>query len=439
MELILAVLAGIFIGLTAGIFIGKKFFADNKELELKANLYKEEKAKAEALALECEALKTRLTDLKVKEGVLEAEKRKFEVMQARQEEYFSAIQSAAKAQFGELAAKLLKEKAAELGAKNLELLTPLNENIEKFKAEIKSLEKETIDKTARLETKLTEMQSLNRSLAKEAGNLTQALQNKKAQGNLGEMILEDVLQAVGLKEGVHYSKQEFLRSESGAKNYPDFIINLPDNRRVIIDSKMSLADYSKWVNETDEALKEGHIKAHAEAVRNHIKSLSGKEYQRMLKEQSLDFVFMFIPVEYAYISALEYDKNLSSWANEKRVAVVTGSSLLPIIQILEGIWRIDKTSKSMAEIVRNGEEMHKKAVSFLYEMERLGLSMKSSQNSYEEAMGKLRGRGGILSRAQALEKLGVKTGKSLTGAVDEGDDMKHAGGLLLGTGGREED
>jgi len=283
-------------------------------------------------------------------------------------------------------------------------------------AEIKNLEKETIDKNARLETQLTHMQALNQNLAKEASSLTQALQNKKAQGNLGEMILEDVLQSGGLKEGIHYQKQQLLRGEEGDRNFPDFIINLPDNRRVIIDSKMSVADYAKWVNETDESKKEPFLKAHVEAVKSHIKELSDKEYQKLLKENGLDFVIMFMPVEYAYISALDYDKNLSAYAGERRVAIATASSLFPIIRIIEGLWRIDKTSKSMAEIVKNGEEMHKKVVAFLDEMERLGSNLNTSRNTYEEAMIKLRGKGGILSRAQALEKLGVKTNRSLIDA-----------------------
>ncbi|MDR0645657.1 MAG: DNA recombination protein RmuC [Elusimicrobiota bacterium] len=395
MNLIFAVLAGTLAGLMLGIFVGRRFFADNKELG----------------------------ELRVKQAVLEAEKKKLEDMQAKQEEYFSALRNSAAAQFGELASKMLKEKSVELSVKNFEILNPLAENIEKFKTEIKNLEKETIDKNARLETQLNHMQTLNQNLAKEASNLTQALQSKKAQGNLGEIILEDVLQAGGLKEGVHYLKQEFLKDADGGKNYPDFIINLPDKRRVIVDSKMSLENYSKWINEMEESKKERHIKEHIEALRNHIKNLSGKEYQKLLKENGLDFAIMFIPVEYAYIAALDYDKNLAAFAAEKRVAVATASSLFPIIHIIEGLWRIDKTNKSMSEIVKNGEEMHKKVIAFLSEMEKLGSAMKSSQNTYEDAMIKLRGKGGILSRAAALEKLGIKTGKSVENETDDSAAM----------------
>jgi DNA recombination protein RmuC len=389
MNTLLAVLAGILIGAAAGILIGRRFFADG--------------------------------DLRVRAGILEAENKKLAEMSARQEEYFKTLREAAGAQFGELANKLLKEKAFELNSENLKILAPLSENIEKFKTEIRNLERKTIDKNARLETHLTHMQTLNQNLAKEASNLTRALQNKKAQGNLGEMILEDVLQAGGLTERVHYSKQVLLKGEDGGKNYPDFIINLPDGRKVIVDSKMSLANYSGWVNETDEAKKAAHLDAHCEAVKNHIKNLSGKEYHELLKENGLEFVIMFIPVEYAYIAALEQDKNLSAFASEKRIAVATASSLFPILRIIEGLWRIDKTSRSMAEIVKNGEEIHKKATAFLAEMERLGANLQTSRNTYEEAMIKLRGKGGILSRAAALEKLGVKTGKSLADATEQED------------------
>ncbi|MDR0735192.1 MAG: DNA recombination protein RmuC [Elusimicrobiota bacterium] len=401
MNLILAILAGALLGAAGGIFLGRRFFADNTRLE---------------------ALQSQLADWRVKEGVLHTQKQELEAALARQTEYFAALREGAKAQFGELANKLLKEKSLELSAKNSEILAPLAGEIEKFKTEIKNLEKETIDKNARLETQLAHMSRLNQNLAQEASNLTQALQSKKAQGNLGEMILEDILQAGGLKESVHYVKQHFLRGEEGRKNYPDFVINLPDNRRVIVDSKMSLADYAKWVNETDEIKKEQHLKAHAEALKNHIKNLSAKEYQTLLKENGLDFVIMFIPVEYAYISALDYDKDLSAFAGEKRVAIATASSLFPIIRIIEGLWRIDTTSKNMAEIARNGEEMHKKAVAFLGEMARLGANMQAGRNIYDEAMIKLHGRGGIISRAQALEKLGVRTTKSLKNVAQEDNE-----------------
>jgi DNA recombination protein RmuC len=387
MDLILAVLAGVLIGLTGGVFIGVRFFAGSR--------------------------------LRIEKAVLETEKKKLEDMLAKQEEYFAALRQSAGAQFEETASKMLKEKSAELSSKNFEMLNPLAEKIETFKAEIKNLEKETIDKNARLETQLTHMQALNQNLAKEASNLTQALQNKKAQGNLGEMILEDVLQASGLKEGIHYQKQEFLKGLDGGKNYPDFIINLPDGRRVIIDSKMSLENYSKWINEADETKKETHIKSHTDALKNHIKNLSDKEYQKLLKENGLDFAIMFVPVEYAYIAALDYDKNLSAFAGEKRVAVATASSLFPIIRLVESLWRIDKTSKSMDEIIKNGEEIHKKAEAFLAEMDRLGASIKNSQNVYEDAMIKIRGKGGILSRAAALEKLGIKIGKTLEIDIEE--------------------
>ncbi|MDR1683949.1 MAG: DNA recombination protein RmuC [Elusimicrobiota bacterium] len=371
----------------AGVFIGRRFFADTKDLEIKT-------------------------------GILEAEKKKLEAMHAEQKAYFDAIQSKAGDMFNSLASNLLDKKTQNLTLENQKILNPLAQNIEQFKAEIKKLSEQTTDKTARLETQLTSMQTLNQNLAKEAGALTQALQNKKAQGNFGEMILEDVLQAGGLKEGLHYLKQPAFTNDAQAARLPDFIINLPDERRVIIDSKMSLTDYTKWVNETDEAQKPRHLKNHIAAVKANIAKLSGKEYQKMLKDNSLDFALMFIPIEYAYMAALEGEKDLASFAASARVGIVTASSLMPVISIIEGLWRLERTNKSMQEIIKVGEDMHKKVAAFLSDMESLGKSLSAGHNHYNNAMTKLAGRGSILSKARDLEELGIKTAKKLPSAQD---------------------
>ncbi|MDR2191856.1 MAG: DNA recombination protein RmuC [Endomicrobium sp.] len=240
------------------------------------------------------------------------------------------------------------------------IVTPLKDSIKTYQEAVASFTKEQNEKNNALGFAIKDVAKLNQRLADEASNLTTALQNKKIQGDWGEMILERVLEWAGLKEGVEYDKQSFFKNENNERQYPDFIIKLPKDRKVIIDSKMSVENYKRWTNETDEILKAQYLENHVKDIKKHIDELSAKEYQKLLKDEGLDFVIMFAPIEYAYFAALENDDSLNEYASRRKVAIATASSLFPILKVVENLWRIERSNKNTEEIIKTGEEMHKR-------------------------------------------------------------------------------
>jgi DNA recombination protein RmuC len=293
------------------------------------------------------------------------------------------------------------------------ILAPLKETIKNYQEAVSSFNKEQREKNSALDYAIKDAAKLNQRLADEAANLTTALQNKKLQGSWGEMVLERVLEWAGLKEGVEYEKQSFFKNEDNERQYPDFIIKLPKERKVIIDSKMSIENYKRWTNEHDETLKAQFLENHIKDIKKHIDELSAKEYQKLLKDEGLDFVIMFVPIEYAYFAALEKDDSLNEYAGKRKVAVATASSLFPILKVVENLWRIERSNKNTEEIIKTGEEMHKRVDAFLSEMLKLESALSQSQKIYENAMTKLQGGQGIIKSAVKLEALGLKYQKSL--------------------------
>ena len=361
--------------------------------ELAARAEQEIKKKEE----EFTALNNELTRIKQREAALQSDVKNIELMKTQQQEAFNALQNAAKEQFKNMADSLLKQKTEELKGANKEILTPINENL------------------GRLQDKLAQMQSLNENLQQEASFLTKALRHNKVQGNLGEMLLEDILQNCGLKEGQHYEKQEYMKNGEGKASMPDFTINLPDGRYVLVDSKMSLTAYNQFVNETDETKKKEYLKAHIASVEAHIKELSAKKYQELkdIKGKTPDFVIMYVPLEYAYLTALEAKNDLGLFAGASKVAIATASSVIPILKTIENLWTIMLTRKSMEEIIDAGKKIHSQAVSFVEEMDKIDRGLKSAKNAFDSATTKLSGRQGIVYYAKELESLGIKSAKEL--------------------------
>jgi DNA recombination protein RmuC len=331
--------------------------------------------------------------------------------------------------FENIAANVIKEHSKNFKDANQtelsHILTPLKESLKNYQETINTFNKEQSEKTNALDNAIKRNFELNQNLAKEASDLTTALQNKKVQGNWGEMVLERVLEWAGLREGIEYEKQVFFKTEDNERQYPDFIINLPKDRKVIIDSKMSIENYKKWANETDETFKKDYLDQHIKDIRKHIEELSKKEYQKLIKDNGLDFVIMFIPIEYAYFAALGNDNDLIEFAGSKKIAIATASSLFPILKVVDGLWRIDRSNKNNEEIIKAGEEMHKRVSGFLEEMQNLGDIIKRSGVSYEKAMTRLTGGQGIIKSAEKLEKYGIRHQKSLKNAErdDETDSI----------------
>lgn len=338
-------------------------------------------------------------------------------------------------QFKNLANEIFEEKTqrfTEQNKQNLDtLLNPLHEKIQSFGR----LVQETYDKDSKerltLEQELKRMQVLNTQLNQDALALTNALTggNNKAQGTWGEMVLENILESCGLTRGREYEVQvsDTVQTEHGGiKRYqPDVVINLPENKQMVIDAKVSLTAYLRYTAAADESTREAEIKTHISSIRQHIRTLSEKRYQDLYKLNTLDFVFMFIPVEPAYLLAVQQDMGLFNEAFERRIVIVGPSTLLATLRTVANIWRYEDQNQNAIEIARQSGAMYDKFVNFAQTLERLGKQLSTAQDSYDGAMRQLMtGSGNLITRAERLRKLGVKANKQLPGHMTGKDDAE---------------
>ncbi|MBO4675681.1 MAG: DNA recombination protein RmuC [Elusimicrobiaceae bacterium] len=336
-----------------------------------------------------------------------------EQTQGNQEKLFNTLQEQAKDSFKQLATESLKIQKEELVAKNADLYAPLKETMDRFSKEMGTLRTESAQHHGSLQTALNQTKELNEKLAKEAQDLTTALQSPKKQGTWGEIILEDVLLSAGLREGVEFEKQVSFQTEEGNHQQPDFIVHLPHNRDMIIDSKMSLNSYTRWAACNNEEEKRTYLKDHVRAVEEHIKELAAKDYPKLLKNEKLDFTLMFIPIEYAYFAALQENPALNDLARQHHIYIVTASNLLTVLQIAENLWRMEHSTQTSQHIFKLAQEMHERVGRFVERMEDVHNKINGLQRSYEDAQKTLTGSQSILTTAKKLEQLRVKSAKKL--------------------------
>lgn len=296
------------------------------------------------------------------------------------------------------------------------VLTPFKEQMADFKAKVEKAHEESIKNKSSFDTQLKNLMDLNKNLSKDAQGLTDALRgNKKLQGNWGEFQLERVLEISGLQKDINYTTQENFKDGEDKNRRPDVIIYMPDNRNIIVDSKVSLNDYMDYAN-CDGSLeeKEHLLSRHVDCIKRHINGLSSKEYQKLLKERSLDYVIIFIPIESAYIDAVKYDSSLYDFAYRHGVVIATPSSLLPILRTVENLWRLEKQNRNVQEIAAVGGLLFDKIANFSEDLKKIGSSLEASRKSYDAAVTKLtEGRGNALTLANRLKELGAKTVKEL--------------------------
>lgn len=296
------------------------------------------------------------------------------------------------------------------------VLTPFKEQMADFKAKVEKAHEESIKNKSSFDTQLRNLMDLNKNLSKDAQGLTDALRgNKKLQGNWGEFQLERVLEISGLQKDINYTTQENFKDGEDKNRRPDVIIYMPDDRNIIVDSKVSLNDYMDYAN-CDGSLeeKEHLLSRHVDCIKRHINGLSSKEYQKLLKERSLDYVIIFIPIESAYIDAVKYDSSLYDFAYRHGVVIATPSSLLPILRTVENLWRLEKQNRNVQEIAAVGGLLFDKIANFSEDLKKIGSSLEASRKSYDAAVTKLtEGRGNALTLANRLKELGAKTVKEL--------------------------
>ena len=322
-------------------------------------------------------------------------------------------------EFESIAAKILKQNTVEFSASNqksiTELLSPLKEKIQVFEKKVEDTYEKGLKDQTDLKAELKKLHDLNLKISDEANNLTKALKGDvKKQGNWGEVILERILERSGLTEGREYTKQESVLSESGQRFQPDVVIHLPDQKHIVVDSKVSLVAYERLVNAANEKDRPAFVKEHLLSVRSHIKILSEKHYQHSPNFNSPDFVLLFVPIESSFSIAVQEDQDLFSYAWDNKVVIVSPSTLLATLRTIASIWQQENQTRNAMEIARQSGALYDKFVSFISDMESIGKSLESTRKTYDQATNKLySGSGNLVKRAENIRKLGAKTTKEL--------------------------
>ncbi|MCG2460765.1 DNA recombination protein RmuC [Flavobacteriaceae bacterium F89] len=335
-----------------------------------------------------------------------------------QKEEVRKLQEKFTKEFENLANKILDEKSTKFTQQNREniknILSPLQEKILIFEKKVEESQKENISIHSALKEQLLNLQSQNLKITQEAENLTKALKgDSKMQGNWGELVLERVLEKSGLEKDREYTVQQSFTREDGSRVLPDVIINLPDGKKMIVDSKVSLTDYERYVNAEDE-LKEGFLKDHIHSLRKHVDQLSAKKYEDLYEMESPDFVLMFVPIEPAFAIAINTDNSLYNKAFEQNIIIVTPSTLLATLRTIDSMWNNEKQQRNAIEIARQAGALYDKFEGFVGDLTKVGKKMDEAKTEYKGAMNKLvEGRGNIVYSIEKLKKMGAKAKKSI--------------------------
>lgn len=322
-------------------------------------------------------------------------------------------------QFKSIANDILKQNSKEFtdhNQKNMQdILNPLKERIQLFEKKVEdTYEKETRDKIS-LREEVKKLYELNSRISEEANNLSKALKSDvKKQGNWGEMVLERILERSGLIKDSEYKKQVSLENESGQRIQPDFIIYLPDEKHIIIDSKVSLVAYERYSNSNDDNERELAKKEHLVSIKNHINGLSDKFYQQAKTIHSPDFVLLFIPIESSFSMAVQFDQDLFNYAWDRKIVIVSPSTLFASLKTIASIWKQERQNKNAQEIAERAGQLYDKFVGFVEDLKEIGKNMDRSRESFDSAMKKLStGSGNLVGRAEKLIELGAKNKKNI--------------------------
>ncbi len=330
------------------------------------------------------------------------------------------MQNSLSEKFENLANKIFDEKDRKNTDKIKLVLEPIEKDISQFRKKIEELHTGTSDRMTTLTAKIEELQKLNQVITEETSNLTRALKGDvKKQGNWGELILERLLEMSGLRKGMEYETQASFTEEEGRKQ-PDVIINLPENKHLVIDSKVSFVDYEKFIKAEDAIEIHQHRKALIASMKRHIDGLNEKHYQNLKDINSPDYVFMFIPIEGAFATVMEEDMSLYQYAIKKNVIMIGPSSLLASLRTVSFIWQQENQTKNAMEIATESGKMLDKFISFYEDFEKVGKQMQTAQKTYEDAENKLKtGRGNLIDKANKIKEMGARSSKQLPKSIDQ--------------------
>jgi len=420
------------IALAIGIYIGKLLFAAQSKSE-KIGL----EEKLIGVNSQFEGLRAQLQKTQEEKEIIRSEKDSLAIQLSKKEVDFEnlwernleqkqeveKLQEKFTKEFENLANKILEEKTNKFTEQNKEnmknILSPLQDKIQLFEKKVEDTHKESIDYHAALRQQILGLREMNEQMSKETVNLTKALKgDSKMQGNWGELVLERVLEKSGLEKDREYYVQQAHISEDGQRVFPDVVINLPDGKKMIVDSKVSLTAYEKFSNEEDETLRNGYLKEHVNSIKRHVEQLGEKNYQDLYQIESPDFVLLFIPIEPAFAMALNEDTSLYNKAFEKNIVIVTPSTLLATLRTIDSMWTNQKQQENAYEIARQAGALYDKFEGFVADLVKVGNKIKDSKTEYDAAMNKLvDGKGNLITSVEKLKKMGAKAKKSLPEAV----------------------
>ena len=364
--------------------------------------------------------------LKVENALLKQQVQNQQQQHAQQHKYNQDLQQQQQQTFENLSHKIFNEKQQQNKQGLDAILHPFKDQLEGLRKKVEDVYLHDTKDRAVLKSQISDLYHLNQTMTAEASALSKALRgDKKAQGNWGELVLETVLERSGLRLGEEYVREQNHKADNGQNYRPDVIINLPEDKHIIVDAKVSLNAYNDYVNSEDDALKSQFLKQHIEAIRNHIKALSAKAYQQLPGLHSPDFVFMFMPIEPAFVAAFQHDEQLFMDAFDQRVVVVTPTTLLASLRTIESLWAIERRGRSADELSQQAGKVYDRLRIVVEKMDKLGNQLNSAQKTYDETYSSLaQGRGNLVNTANQFVELGVRIKKKISQPIAEKSGQK---------------
>ena len=429
MTMIGLLLIGVISGIAIGFLLSKispsssQKFKKIQSLELELEFEKERgnglQNEIQSLNLQLRNDREQLLLVNNEKATLEANFKNVETRLEEQKTEVKKLQDQFSLQFKNLANDIFEEKSKRFTDQNKlnldQLLKPLGQKLTDFEQKVEQSNKDNLERSAALKEQIVGLRELNKRMSEETENLTRALKgDTRLQGDWGEVILERILEDSGLRKDREYYTQESITTEAGRRLRPDVIIKLPDNKNLVIDAKSSLVAYERYVNAENEEEREKHLKEHLISVKAHIKNLAQKSYHQLFDNGSLDYVLMFVPIEAAFALIIERNPELYNEANNQNIVIVSPATLIATLRTVSSIWKHEYQNQNALEIARQGGALYDKFKAFVDDLVKVGQSLSSTKNTYDEAMKKLvTGKDNLIRKTERLRELGAKATKNM--------------------------